>query len=304
MKKLRLLLLLTQFIFCGALNAQSTQEETPLIYLGQTPPDTVPQKFAPGILSLDDRYEFGITISEAGDEIYFGIDIGGKPEIHGTTLTDGRWSDPEPLLVGDEIGYNDPMLSPDENRLYFISTASLNGKAPAKDPDLWYMERTTDGWGDPINAGPVINSGKKDFYISFADNGTLYFGSNVNSEEDRPFDYDIYRAKLENGVYQKPERLPAPINTSWYELDVFIAPDESYMIFAASWKEGLGQGDLYISFAESDGAWSQPQNMGTPINDEGHQLCPILSKDGKYFFYTSNKDIYWVSAEIINRYRD
>lgn len=273
-------------------------------YFGQRSPDTIPEVFAPEFISKEDRYEFGCTMSAAGDEFYFGIDIDGKPEIHFTTLEAGTWTAPRPLLVHEIYGFNDPMLSPNEDKLYFISTSSLDQAGPAKDPDIWYMDRTDTGWGAPINAGSVINSDKKDFYISFTKEGTLYFGSNINSAEDRPFDYDIYRSKQKDGVYQQPERLPAPINTKWYELDVFISPDESYMIFAASWKEGLGQGDLYISFSDFENGWTVPKNMGSPINDELHQLCPFVSADGKYLFFTSDKDIYWVEASVIDNYRN
>ncbi len=298
--------LISSMLFYGQTWGQSSTEQVSnsLIYLAQSPPDTIPEIFAPGLISKTGRYEFGCTISAAGDEFYFGIDIDGKPEIHYTVLAGGEWTSPKQMLVHEAYGFNDPMLSPDEKKLYFISTAPLDQQGPAKDPDIWYVERTVTGWGEPVNAGSVINSAKKDYYISFTTEGTLYFGSNINSAEDRPFDYDIYRSHQENGVYQTPERLPAPVNTKWYELDVFIAPDESYMIFAASWKEGLGQGDLYITFPDNAGGWREPKNMGNPINDEFHQLCPFVSRDGKYLFFTSNQDIHWVSAGIIDSYRD
>lgn len=76
--------------------------------------------------------------------------------------------------------------------------------------------------------------------------------------------------------------------------------DESYVIFCSIRKEGFGQGDLYISFKDDAGNWSKAKNMGSVINTTGHELCPFVTKDGKYFFYTSNQDIYWVDARIIN----
>jgi len=84
---------------------------------------------------------------------------------------------------------------------------------------------------------------------------------------------------------------------------VFIAPDESYMIFCAVRREGLGQGDMYISFKDANGNWGQSVNMGAPFNTEGHELCPFVSKDGKYLFYTSNQDIYWVSTAVLDNYK-
>ena len=83
----------------------------------------------------------------------------------------------------------------------------------------------------------------------------------------------------------------------------FIAPDESYMIYCSIRKDGLGKGDLYISFKDNKGDWSEAVNMGNSINTENHELCPFVSADGKYLFYTSNGDIYWVSTKILNGYK-
>jgi hypothetical protein len=44
--------------------------------------------------------------------------------------------------------------------------------------------------------------------------------------------------------------------------------------------------------------------MGEIINTEGQGLCPLVTKDGKYFFYTGNQKIYWVDASIINSLED
>jgi len=75
------------------------------------------------------------------------------------------------------------------------------------------------------------------------------------------------------------------------------------MIFSANRKKGLDRGDLYISFALEDGNWSKAVSMGAQINSEGHELCPFVTADGEYFFFTSKEDIYWVSADIIESFR-
>ncbi|MEM7518879.1 MAG: hypothetical protein AAF368_18405 [Planctomycetota bacterium] len=50
-------------------------------------------------------------------------------------------------------------------------------------------------------------------------------------------------------------------------------------------------------------AWSTARSMGDAINTEGHELCPFVTRDGKYFFYTCNEDIYWVDAALLESYR-
>ena len=262
-------------------------------YLNQKPPSELPEVFAPGIISKDNVYEFGSVFNKDATEFYYGVNNRGKEEIRYTKLQNGKWTTSKTIMVHDKHGYNDPFLSPDENRLYFISQSALDGIGEPKDYDIWYAERTNSGWSEPINTGKHINTQADEYYISFTNEGTMYFSS---SREGNNF--DIYASKMIDGKFQKPEKLPKEINTPSYEADVFIAPDESYIIFCANRKEGLGRGDLYISFKDEKGDWTPSVNMGPIINTKGHELCPFVSKDGKYFFYTSNQDIYWVSTQI------
>lgn len=263
-------------------------------YLAQPAPSTTPEVFAPNLISNQNEYEFGSVFNKSGTEFFYGVNANGKEEIRYTKLDGGVWSDPITLLQHPVYGYNDPFLSPDENRLYFISRRALDGEDEPKDYDIWYVEKQAQGWSEPINAGTEINTKGNEYFISFTNEGTMFFSSNRKN-----YDFDIYQSRFLNGEFQTPTTLGDSINTYFYEADVFVDPNEEYLIFCAERPEGYGNGDLYISFKNEDGAWSQSRNMGPKINSKGHELCPFVSKDGKYFFFTSNKDIYWVDAEII-----
>ena len=182
--------------------------------------------------------------------------------------------------------------------MYFISQKALEGSGAKNDYDIWYVEKQDETWSTPINAGPNINSSRNEYYISFTENGTMYFSSNKVTSKAEENSFDIYFSTTKDGAFQPATKLGPAINTSHYEADVFIAPDESYIIFCATRPEGLGRGDLYISFKKEDGTWTKSINMGDKINTKGHELCPFVSMDGKYFFYTSNQDIYWVSTKV------
>lgn len=278
--------------------AQSIPEEHR--YLGQEPPSSRPEIFAPDIISKDGQYEFGSVFNEDATAFFFGVDVGGRTEIRYSALVGEKWNAPTTILSHDEYGFNDPFLSPDENRLYFISEKALSGKGRKQDHDIWYVERDGSGWSDPINPGPNINSSGNEYYISFTQDGTMYFSSNKKTSEQGYDNFDVYYSKSVGGAFQAAVRLGDAINTDHYEADVFVAPDESYIIFCANRPEGLGRGDLYVSFKKPDGSWSKSRNMGDNINTRGHELCPFVSRDGKYLFYTSNQDIYWVSTEILS----
>lgn len=297
---MRLSITLLLLTLCAiACTSQESQEDKDLKYLGLNSPSTTPEVFAPGLISTEEEYEFGSVFNKAGTEFYYGVNVGGREEIRFCKLMEKGWSKPTVIMSHERYGYNDPFLSPDEKRLYFISKQALDGQGDLKDYDIWYAERTGDGWSAPINAGPNINTEGEEYYISFNKEGTMYFSSNK-----KDVNFDIYTSAFVNGEFQAAVPMSEAINTTNYEADVFIDPDESYIIFCARRPDGVGQGDLYISFKKEDGTWTQSKNMGEQINTQGHELCPFVTADGKYFLYTSNKDIYWVDAKVIEGMRE
>lgn len=260
--------------------------------------------YMPGVVSIDTVAEFGSTFSKDMTEFYFGIERkNGKAETHWRR---GQ-SKPEPLLVHETYSYNDPMLSPDQKRLYFISDMPLSGTGPKKDFDIWYIERSKSNsseWSRPINAGTSINSDKNEYYVSFTSNGTMYFSSGRNTTTERPKDYDIYSAKATKNGFQKAGKLGPAINTEYYEGDVFVAPDESYLIVATDRPDAtFGSGDLFISFKGSDGNWTPLKNMGANVNGPRFDYCPFVTPDGKILLYTRAEDIRWVDARVIEGLR-
>lgn len=66
-------------------------------------------------------------------------------------------------------------LSPDGGILYFVS--DMPGGVGGT--DIWYSEKQRDGsWGQPVNAGPIINTPQDELFPNVAEDGTLYYSSN------------------------------------------------------------------------------------------------------------------------------
>ena len=132
--------------------------------------------------------------------------------------------------------------------------------------------------------------------------GAIYFYS-------RP-KHGIYFARKNEGRYKLLEKAQSPIN-DYDDREPFIAPDESYLIFLSNNRpDGLGQGDLYISF-KTDKGWTTPKNLGSKINSPEIECSPKITPDNKYLLFTrreqwkTNKPsmIYWVSAKFIDDIR-
>jgi hypothetical protein len=267
-------------------------------------PGNIPRVFAPDIVSLKDHYEYGSVFSKNGKEFYYAVIIDSKPQIRCIRLENNSWTAPKTVIGSEKYEYNDPFLSPDENRLYFISDRAADGIGAKKDFDIWYIERKNGGWSaEPVNAGPGINTAGNEYYMSFTKDGTMYFSSNGSSNPAAEKRYDIRFSKFSKGTFQPSEQLSNAVNTEHYEADVFVAPDEQYIIFCGERPDGQGQGDLYISFKDKTGEWQKAKNMGSAINTGAYEFCPFVTSDGKYLFFSRDGDIFWVKAEIIEGLR-
>ena len=113
-------------------------------YLNQQAPGVQPKIFAPGIISTENEYEFGSVFSENADEFYYAVRLNDdwKAEIRYTKVKNGVWCKPERLELDTLYGYNDPFLSNDGNRLYFMSDRPRSGKVKPGDSNLWYIEKS------------------------------------------------------------------------------------------------------------------------------------------------------------------
>jgi len=270
-------------------------------YLGQEPPGLEPKIFAPGIVSSEQRSEHAsLTISSDSNEIYWGST--GKGILF-SRLENGRWTPPrlaEFALAND----SEPMFSRDGRRLFFLSSRPLAGD-PEGGENIWYVERDGGGWSKPVPLGPAVNGEHLHWQISIADDGTLYFALSRPGGLVRD---DIYISRLVDGRYTKPENPGEAINSANHETCPFIAYDNSYLLFAALDRpDGYGLLDIYISFRSEDGSWSKAVNLGPPVNTGTNETAPFISPDGKYLFFHSQStgagDVYWVSAEIIEKLR-
>lgn len=283
--------------FCLMTMTGCTFKTTELMYIEAVRPQDTARIFAPGFISKSNESEFGSVFSKDGKTFYYAVDSGGKAAIRFTTVENGQWTKPVTIISDEKYGFNDPFLFPSEDRLFFISNLPINEADTIADIDIWFVQKNGDKWSAPIHGGTVINSEREEYYVSFAANGAMYFSSNVGTTLKRKHDFNIYRSEYVDGVFQTPVKLSDSINTGRYEADVFIAPDESYIIFCSAKRSGFGKGDLYISFKNKDGNWAKAQNMGAIINTKNHELCPFVTADGNFLFYTSNQDIYWISTD-------
>lgn len=295
-------------VFIGAgliilllLQGYSRQEYLPVLkgpYLGQKPPGTIPEVFAPGIVTTELNEHGSPTFSPDLSEMYWSPQykkIGGGRIIF-MKMVDSRWQPPKTAPFSEEFKNQNPFLSVNGKRMFFKSFRPVDADV-YKNGAYWVCERTAQGWTIPRPLGPNVNSGSMGQQISESISRTLYYAAERPSGKGL---WDIYRVRYVAGRYRDPENLGESINTEFYDGSPYISPDEKYLIFASlSRLDGQGGSDLYISFVDENGDWTKAANMGPLVNTKEHEGYPIVSPDGRYLFFVRNGDVYWVATKII-----
>jgi Tol biopolymer transport system component len=252
-----------------------------------TQPMRSPVIFGDGVISTGD-FESHPAFAPDGLTLYF---LKSTPTFSFWTIVvsryvDGRWTAPEVAPFSGRYSDADPFITADGKKFYFISNRPVSGKT-TRDLDIWVMDKTENGWSEPRNLGKPVNGDAQEWFPTLASDGTLYFGSSRAGGRGAT---DIYRSQFINGNYQEPENLGSAINTEFDEYEPLIAADQSFLIFMAASRPDCNSrsGDLFVSYRK-DGSWTKATNLGNQINSPREEYSPVISPDGKYFFFASTR---------------
>jgi Tol biopolymer transport system component len=269
--------------------AQANEPVANASYASSTPIRT-PRLFGEGILSTRDD-EFGGQFSADGRTIWFSKSV---PRFHidtifFSTFRSGHWQAPQIADFSGTWHDYDPTIAPDGQRLFFISDRPREAGTPHPNYDIWYLDRRSAGWSAPKNAGAPINGGWSSHFAVATRNGNLYFTSDHPGGKGY---LDVWVSHLVDGRYQEPQNLGDAINQpNWANFEVYVAPDESYLIASAyGHDDSLGDCDLYVSYRR-DGAWQPLQNLGPNVNSAARDYSARVTPDGKYLIYTSERGV-------------
>lgn len=146
-------------------------------------------------------------------------------------------------------------------------------------------------WEKPQNLGNTINSNHWETQPSFsADGKTLYFVRGIRNRSGSQ-NGNIYVSQInEEGRWTKPQALSNKINTLSNEESVFIHPDGQTLYFSSDGHLGMGGLDIFMSQKDSSGEWSEPVNLGYPINTHKNENSLLVSPDGELAYFASDRE--------------
>ena len=101
--------------------------------------------------------------------------------------------------------------------------------------------------------------------------------------------FGLYCSVITTGTYQSPEKLELAVPNEAQLTNPAISPDESFLVFSSGDLGGEGASDLFITYKNREGEWSEPKNLGAGINSAFSDFAPSVSPDGKYLYFTSER---------------
>lgn len=238
--------------------------------------------------------DFAPVLNEAEDEIVFtsrrregnlneNVDEDNKPfeDIFIAKKTGGQWTAAKNIGAPINTASHDSNLAISADGKILLICSDKGGG------DIFYCERQPDNsWGAPQALPGNINSEYEEKSATLSkDQKTIYFSSN------RPGGFggiDIYKAtKDKKGNWGDVKNLGPNINTEDDDDAPFIDYDDKTLYFSSVARKGMGGYDIFKTVLDSKGNWSEPENLGYPINTPDNDIFYVHTKDGKRAYYSS-----------------
>ena len=201
--------------------------------------------------------------------------------------------------VNTEYSELNPVMSPDGKILYFGRKNHPQNKFGmagteqiAGSQDIWYSESLMGAWTTARRMSEALNRDQYNTIYSVSPDGQtiLVKGAYVNGQyETRGFSI----AKKSATGWEVPKKMEIPkyekLSRGKNEYG-YLSNDGKTLLMAFSEKKNSDEDDIYASFLEKDGSWSEPMNLGDDVNTDFTETTPFLAADGKTLYFSSNRE--------------
>ncbi|MCC5931704.1 MAG: OmpA family protein [Cyclobacteriaceae bacterium] len=185
-----------------------------------------------------------------------------------------------------------PLIAPDGKTLYFSRAFHPQNIGGDNDPnDIWYSEydEATGKWKLAVNAGPTLNNKGSNFISSITPDGlsmTVLLG-NIYGKRDKMKPGVSIATKTADGWSEPMEISIINAYIEDYDGNYFLANDRRTIIMAVNRYDSYGGKDLYVSFLQEDGRWTEPLNLGNDLNTAHDEFSPFLAADNETLYFSS-----------------
>lgn len=181
------------------------------------------------------------------------------------------------------------IMSPDGRRMYFVrsfypgNVGGVKGKQ-----DIYVSNKIGPGiWSKARNMGPPLNDEFHNAVCGVSTDGRRLYLNSIKVRHNKTVPA-IAVSKYEDGYWSIPVSLSSYSFPPKGFFQAFVSADETVAIVSFEGKKTRGLEDLYVMKRGEDGKYGDPLHMGNVLNTAGFETSPVLSKDGKTLYFSSN----------------
>ena len=141
-------------------------------YFGQKTPGLSPEIFAPDIISIQGRNEYGISFSPNFEALYYSVSRKDElPSIYFSELENQKWTVPMQanFTKGQKAAEMEPFVSFEGDKIFFTAH-----NADYTDTKIWHTTRIDKGYSLAVKMDSPINDDDV-FYLNQSKKGVFYY---------------------------------------------------------------------------------------------------------------------------------
>lgn len=202
--------------------------------------------------------------------------------------SNGRWSTPvsiNPQLKNNGTCQTLSLSYDGKTLLLFNDDWERGGPLKLKQGSIYFSTNKDGAWSPIAKLNNNINSYSWESHAFISPDGTeLYFTSDRKGGMGG---LDIYVSRMENGDWGPAINLGPTINTKYDEETPAVLQDGKTLYFSSEGHYNMGGFDVFYSKRIDSVNWSQPINVGYPINSPGDNLFYVPMKNGEKAIYSA-----------------
>jgi len=200
-------------------------------------------------------------------------------------------------LINSTLPELRPTISADGNLLFFIrenNPQNTKYDEVSNSQDIWFSERDSFGrWSKAVHLGwPLNTTAYNGVYWVSPDNNQLLLRNAFH--QAAYIGRGVSMCHLQrNGYWSEPEMLMIKNYEKYdkgFQSGATMGHDGKTLLLYMATERGSTLNDIFVSFLEKDGTWSEPKSLGKKINlPDYNELTPYLASDGVTLYFSSDR---------------
>ena len=182
----------------------------------------------------------------------------------------------------------EPKISPDGETLYFGRKNNKKNIGGRKDDsDIWFSTLDSTGnWTKAQNIGLPVNDKGYNTIVGIRNDGNALV---ITREYDEQLKTELFITYFKNGNWTEPypiifQDVDKQFDDSYYT----ISSDFDVILISMNTETEPIHQELFVSFLQDNEQWSKPQNVGTSLNTPKNEILPVLARDDKTMYFSSD----------------